>query len=85
MDSRTDTIVETQHAQRGVIFAGKVLFFREPSLSGWHDIVHFMRPFSLAPAAILFNQMTDKIDLGALLMGPPRCCPHQGDTNDATD
>jgi predicted aconitase with swiveling domain len=57
IDPRTGSVIETRHELRGQSFAGKVLVF--PRLMG------------TAPAAMLFNQMTTKIALGAVVTHSP--------------
>ena len=72
IDSRTGTIVETRHDLRGVSFAGKVLVFPgAKGSSGWSNAFHLTRTFGVAPAAMLFNEMTTKIALGAVVTRAP--------------
>ncbi len=72
IDSRTGTIVETRHQLRGVSFAGKVLVFPgAKGSSGWSNAFHLTRTFGVAPAAMLFNEMTTKIALGAVVTRSP--------------
>jgi uncharacterized protein len=72
IDSRTGTIVETRHDLRGVSFAGKVLVFPgAKGSSGWSNAFHLTRSFGVAPAAMLFNNMTTKIALGAVVTRAP--------------
>lgn len=72
IDSRTGTIVETRHQLRGVSFAGKVLVFPgAKGSSGWSNAFHLTRTFGVAPAAMLFNEMTTKIALGAVVTRAP--------------
>ena len=72
IDSRTGTIVETRHALRGVSFAGKVLVFPgAKGSSGWSNAFHLTRTFGVAPAAMLFNEMTTKVALGAVVTRAP--------------
>lgn len=72
IDSRTGTIVEVRHALRGVSFAGKVLVFPgAKGSSGWSNAFHLTRTFGVAPAAMLFNEMTTKIALGAVVTRAP--------------
>ena len=72
IDSRTGTIVETRHALRGVCFAGKVLVFPgAKGSSGWSNAFHLTRVNGVAPAAMLFNVMTTKIALGAVVTRAP--------------
>lgn len=72
IDSRTGTIVETRHDLRGISFAGKVLVFPgAKGSSGWSNAFHLTRTLGVAPAAMLFNQMTTKIALGAVVTRAP--------------
>ena len=72
IDSRTGTIVETRHELRGVSFAGKVLVFPgAKGSSGWSNAFHLTRSMGVAPAAMLFNEMTTKIALGAVVTRAP--------------
>jgi predicted aconitase with swiveling domain len=72
IDSRTGTIVETRHELRGLSFAGKVLVFPgAKGSSGWSNAFHLTRHFGSAPAAMLFNEMTTKIALGAVVTHAP--------------
>ena len=72
IDSRTGTIVETRHELRGVSFAGKVLVFPgAKGSSGWSNAFHLTRTMGTAPAAMLFNEMTTKIALGAVVTHAP--------------
>lgn len=72
IDSRTGTIVETRHDLRGVSFAGKVLVFPgAKGSSGWSNAFHLTRTLGVAPAAMLFNEMTTKIALGAVVTRAP--------------
>lgn len=72
IDSRTGTIVETRHELRGRSFAGKVLVFPgAKGSSGWSNAFHLTRVLGVAPAAMLFNEMTTKIALGAVVTRAP--------------
>ncbi|MES2533951.1 MAG: DUF126 domain-containing protein [Pseudomonadota bacterium] len=72
IDSRTGTIVETRHELRGVSFAGKVLVFPgAKGSSGWSNAFHLTRSMGVAPAAMLFNDMSAKIALGAVVTRAP--------------
>lgn len=72
IDSRTGTIVETRHDLKGVSFSGKVLVFPgAKGSSGWSNAFHLTRTFGVAPAAMLFNEMTTKIALGAVVTRAP--------------
>lgn len=72
IDSRTGTIVETRHELRGQSFAGRVLVFPgAKGSSGWSAAFHMTRTMGTAPAAMLFNEMTTKIALGAVVTRAP--------------
>ena len=72
IDPRTGTIIETRHELRGVSFAGKVLVFPgAKGSSGWSNQFHLTRLTGTAPAAMLFNEMTTKIALGAVVTRAP--------------
>ncbi len=72
IDSRTGTVVETRHELRGQSFAGKVLVFPgAKGSSGWSAAFHMTRLMNVAPAALLFNEMTTKIALGAVVTHSP--------------
>ncbi|HSW05037.1 aconitase X swivel domain-containing protein [Aquabacterium sp.] len=72
VDPRDGRIIETRHALRGQSFAGKVLVFPgAKGSSGWSAQFHVARVMGTAPAAWLFNQMTTKIALGAVVSHAP--------------
>jgi predicted aconitase with swiveling domain len=68
----TGTIIETRHELRGVSFRDKILVFPgAKGSSGWSAVFHFSRLAGMAPKAMLFNEMTTKIALGAVVMRCP--------------
>lgn len=72
VDPRTGTIIETRHELRGQSFAGKVLVFPgAKGSSGWSATFHMARLSGAAPAAFLFNEMTTKMALGAVVTHAP--------------
>ncbi|RZS80951.1 aconitase X swivel domain-containing protein [Pigmentiphaga kullae] len=72
IDPRTGTVIETRHELRGISFAGKVLVFPgAKGSSGWSGQFHIARISGMAPAAMLFNEMTTKIALGAVVTHAP--------------
>ncbi|MGF6289460.1 aconitase X swivel domain-containing protein [Paraburkholderia youngii] len=72
IDPRTGTIIETRHELRGHSFANKVLVFPgAKGSSGWSSQFHIARIAGTAPAAMLFNEMTTKIALGAVVSHAP--------------
>ena len=65
-------ITETQHELRGVSFKDKVLVFRgAKGSSGWSAMYHTTRLAGTAPKALVFNEMTTKVALGAVVMRVP--------------
>lgn len=72
IDPRTGTIIETRHELKGQSFKGKVLVFPgAKGSSGWSGQFHIARLAGAAPAAMLFNEMTTKIALGAVVTHAP--------------
>ena len=72
IDPRTGTVIETRHQLKGVSFAGKVLVFPgAKGSSGWSAQIHVARLAGTAPVAMLFNEMTTKIALGAVVAHAP--------------
>lgn len=72
IDARTGTIIETRHELCGQSFKGKVLVFPgAKGSSGWSSQFHLARLTGCAPAAMLFNEMTSKIALGAVVTRAP--------------
>jgi hypothetical protein len=72
IDPRTGTIIETRHELKGRSFKGKVLVFPgAKGSSGWSAQFHLARLTGAAPLAMLFNEMTTKIALGAVVMHAP--------------
>jgi predicted aconitase with swiveling domain len=65
-------ITETSHELCGVSFAGKVLVCRgAKGSSGWSAMYHTTRLAGTAPRALVFNEMTTKVALGAVVMRIP--------------
>lgn len=72
IDPRTGTIIETRHELRGQSFKGRVLVFPgAKGSSGWSSQFHLARLAGAAPLAMLFNEMTTKIALGAVVTHAP--------------
>jgi predicted aconitase with swiveling domain len=66
------TIIETRHELHGQSFKDKVLVFPgAKGSSGWSAVFHMTRLTGTAPKALLFNEMTTKIALGAVVMRVP--------------
>ena len=65
-------ITEVRHELRGVSFAGKILVCPgAKGSSGWSAMYHTARLAGTAPKALVFNDMTTKIALGAVVMRIP--------------
>jgi predicted aconitase with swiveling domain len=72
IDPMTGTIIETRHELRGQSFKDKVLVFPgAKGSSGWSNAFHMTRLTNSAPKALVFNQMTTKIALGAVVLHAP--------------
>ena len=72
IDPMTGTIIETRHELRGRSFKDKVLVFPgAKGSSGWSNAFHMTRITDSAPKAMVFNQMTTKIALGAVVLHAP--------------
>jgi predicted aconitase with swiveling domain len=83
IDPRTGTIIETRHELRGQSFANKVLVFPgAKGSSGWSSQFHIARLAGSAPAAMLFNEMTTKIALGAVVVHAPALTDFDADPLD---
>jgi predicted aconitase with swiveling domain len=65
-------ITETRHELRGQTFKDKILVCRgAKGSSGWSAMYHTTRLAGAAPKALVFNEMTTKIALGAVVMRVP--------------
>lgn len=72
IDHTSGTIVEMRHEKRGQSFAGKVLVFPgAKGSSGWSHYFHMARINGVAPKALVFNIMTTKVALGAVVVRAP--------------
>ena len=66
------SIIETRHELRGVTFKDKILVFRgAKGSSGWSVVFHTTRLAGTAPKALIFNEMTTKVALGAVVLRVP--------------
>jgi uncharacterized protein len=66
------TIIETRHDLKGQSFKDKVLVFPgAKGSSGWSVVFHTARLAGSAPLALVFNEMTTKVALGAVVMRVP--------------
>jgi predicted aconitase with swiveling domain len=65
-------VIETRHELRGQSFKDKVLVFPgAKGSSGWSVVFHLTRLAGTAPKAMIFNEMTTKVALGAVVMRVP--------------
>lgn len=72
IDPMTGTITERRHEMAGKSFAGKVLVFRgAKGSSGWASNFQTARLAGAGPVAIIFNDLTTKVALGAVVMRVP--------------
>jgi uncharacterized protein len=66
------TIIERRHELKGQSFKGMVLVFPgAKGSSGWSTTFHTARLAGCAPKAMIFNQMTTKAALGAVVTHAP--------------
>ena len=71
-DPYTGEITDNLSDINGENFAGKVLVFRgAKGSSGWSCIFHLAKMNDKAPAALIFNEVTTKVTLGAVVMDIP--------------
>ena len=72
IDPRTGTIIETRHELKGISFKNKVLVFPgAKGSSGFSSQFHVARLAGAAPLALVFNEMSTKIALGAVVAHSP--------------
>jgi uncharacterized protein len=72
INERDGTIIERLHELHGQSFAGRILVFPgAKGSSGWSHFFHLARVAGAAPAAMLFNIMTAKVALGAVVTRVP--------------
>jgi predicted aconitase with swiveling domain len=73
-------VIESRHELRGVSFANKVLIFPgAKGSSGWSGVFHLTRLAGTAPLALVFNTMTTKAALGAVVLRVPSLTNLDGD------
>ena len=73
-------VIESRHELRGVSFAGQVLIFPgAKGSSGWSGVFHLTRLAGTAPLALVFNTMTTKAALGAVVLRVPTLTDLDGD------
>ena len=72
VNPKTGTVIERRHELCGQSFAGRILVIRgAKGSSGWSSMFHICRLSGTAPLALIFNEMTTKIALGAIVMRIP--------------
>ena len=72
IDVATGTVIEPRHELFGVCFTGKVLVFPgAKGSSGWSGFFQSTRLMGTAPAAMVFNVVTTKAVLGAIVTRIP--------------
>ena len=72
IDVATGTIIEPRHELFGVCFTGKVLVFPgAKGSSGWSGFFQSTRLMGTAPAAFVFDVVTTKAVLGAIVTRIP--------------
>ena len=72
IDVATGTVIEPRHELFGVCFTGKVLVFPgAKGSSGWSGFFQSTRLRGTAPAAMVFNVVTTKAVLGAIVTRIP--------------
>ena len=72
INERDGTIIERRHELRGQSFAGRVLVFPgAKGSSGWSAYFHMTRLNGVAPAAMIFNRLSTKVALGAVVTRAP--------------
>ena len=72
INEREGTVIERRHELRGQSFKDKILVFPgAKGSSGWSAYFHMARLNGAAPRAMIFNKMTSKIALGAVVTRAP--------------
>jgi uncharacterized protein len=72
INEREGTVIERRHELRGVSFKDKILVFPgAKGSSGWSAYFHMTRLNGVKPKAMIFNTMTTKIALGAVVTHSP--------------
>jgi uncharacterized protein len=72
IDPQTGTVIELRHELRGISFKDKILVFPgAKGSSGWSGFFHRARLAGAAPKGMIFNRMTTKIALGAVVTHAP--------------
>jgi hypothetical protein len=72
IDPATGVIIERRHELRGRSFKDKILVFPgAKGSSGWSAFFHAARLAGAAPKGMLFNKLTTKVALGAVVTHAP--------------
>lgn len=72
IDPKTGIIIDLRHELAGKCFAGKVLVYQgAKGSSGWSGQFHEARLNGVAPLAMIYNETTTKIALGAVVTRVP--------------
>ncbi len=72
INERDGTVIERRHELRGQSFKDKVLVFPgAKGSSGWSAYFHMARLNGASPRAMIFNKMTTKVALGAVVTHAP--------------
>jgi predicted aconitase with swiveling domain len=72
INPRDGTVIETRHELRGQSFKDKILVFPgAKGSSAWSHYFHMARLAGAAPKALLFNRMSTKVALGAVVTRAP--------------
>lgn len=72
IDVATGTVIEPRHELFGVCFTGRILVFPgAKGSSGWSGFFQATRLMGTAPAAMVFNVVTTKAVLGAIVTRVP--------------
>ena len=72
INEKDGTVIERRHELLGRSFKDKVLVFPgAKGSSGWSAYFHMARLNGVAPRAMIFNKMTTKVALGAVVTRAP--------------
>jgi predicted aconitase with swiveling domain len=72
VNPRDGTIIESRHELCGRSFKDKILVFPgAKGSSGWSAVFHVCRLAGTAPLGLIFNDMTTKVALGAVVLRVP--------------
>ena len=72
LNPRDGTIIELRHELRGQSIKDKILVFPgAKGSSGWSHYFHLARLSGAAPKAMIFNRMSTKVALGAVVTRAP--------------